>query len=1648
MLVNTPLLYGITWRVAIALLAAVALAAMSGDGAGPPAHAQQSDPDRSVLRSFYEATGGENWTNNTNWLSDRPIGQWHGATTDEDGRVTHLVLSENGLTGYVRGQLAGLDRLTWLDLHDNQLWGPLPVPVPDPEAGGSLSNLARLDLGRNWFSGSLPAGLGSLSNLTVLHLDNNQLSGEIPAGLGDLSNLTTLSLDNNQLSGEIPAELGDLSNLTLLNLSDNQLSGAIPAQLGDLSNLTQLFLHENQLSGTIPSELGNLSNLTVLYLDNNQLSGEIPAELGALSNLTVLYLDNNQLSGAIPSELSNLSNLTVLYLHDNQLSTSIPAELGNLSNLTVLHLDNNQLSGAIPSELGNLSNLTELYLRDNQLSGEIPAELGDLSNLTLLNLSDNQLSGAIPAQLGALSNLTQLFLHENQLSGTIPSELGNLSNLTVLYLDNNQLSAAIPAELGALSNLTQLFLYENQLSGAIPSELSNLSNLMVLYLHDNQLSTSIPAELGDLSSLTELNLRDNQLSGEIPAELGHLSSLTQLDLYNNQLTGDIPARLADLTNLTQLYLSNNQLSGTIPAELGDLSNLTTLSLQNNRLSGSIPTGLGGLSNLSFLGLNSNQLTGAIPAELADLTNLTRLFLNNNRFSCVPFGFLSFHAGIADNDQNALYQSLSECPVRGLRAAVGDGWVQLYYREPSRTRDGRVAGYQYRYSEGSAVPQSAEWSPVASTSWSGQVFAVRKLRNDVLHTFEVRGVTGESFGSLPAVVRATPSASAQATRPGGPLSFRATVDAPYLVDVHRPPTGHVERRPFVDVILGWDEPQDHGNAQIWYGVRHAEGSRVPGTAEWSYHYVSDLGDLTATVPHLKPGTRYAFQMVVENHVGLGPVSNTVTLTTPPYDGPSITLGLQGAAEEGRPYDITVSRTGPADSDAYVVLEIDDSAAGYIQHAWTVLERGRTSATADYTPPDDGQSNTGRRFTVRIADADGEYAYESIPYATEVREAPTGSSRQAEAASIAGAPTFNSPGEDGVWVSGETVEVTFKFSHPVLVDTTGGTPQLEIRLGGTITRQAAYLRGSDSQQLVFGYTLVDGDGEHSSLLVDPDVLSLNGGSIRSVGASVDAVLDHQGAGAVYLPEEEGLDLQSAAVDGSVLTLTYNEVLDSSVTLPTSAFTVNVNGSYRSVDSVSVSGSAVMLTLSSAVASGDTVTVSYDKPSGPAFIRDTRGRTADSFSGEPVTNNTDAGGAQGQGGESETPNSPATGAPSIIGTAQVGKTLTASTSGISDSDGLGNATFAYQWLADDVEISDATSSTYTLATDDGGKTVKVRVSFTDDAGNSETVTSAATSPVAANVPGSPDGLAVSVNGTGKLDLSWDAPESDGGAAITGYRVQWKESSGSWDTPADVSEATATGTSNTVSGLTDGTEYIFRVAAVNSAGSSVPSAGITGTPRETTPPAVSSAAVDGATLTITFDEALDTGGTPDRSAFAVTVADDSRGVDTVAVSGSVVTLTLVTAVFAGDAVTVAYTAPAGESDARLKDPAGNAAESFSGRSVSNDTALAARLTATASTVPDSHDGHFTFELRFSETPHSEFSYKTMRDHAFNVTGGAVTYVRRLAPPSNVGWEVHLTPDGDGAVTVVLPVTTDCTAQGAICTEERRPLSERLEITVNGPDG
>ena len=301
----------------------------------------------------------------------------------------------------------------------------------------------------------------------------------------------------------------------------------------------------------------------------------------------------------------------------------------------------------------------------------------------------------------------------------------------------------------------------------------------------------------------------------------------------------------------------------------------------------------------------------------------------------------------------------------------------------------------------------------------------------------------------------------------------------------------------------------------------------------------------------------------------------------------------------------------------------------------------------------------------------------------------------------------------------------------------------------------------------------------------------------------------------------------------------------------------------------------------------------------------------------------------------NSPATGAPTISGTVQVGETLTADTSGISDADGLTSVAYQYQWLADDADIAGATDTTYTLVDADEGAIIKLRVSFTDDAGNEETLTSAATDTVEAR-PNSPATGAPTIAGTAQVGETLTADTSgivdQDGLTNVAYSYQWLADD------ADIAGAT-----------------------------------------------------------------------------------DSSYIPTDGDEGAIIKLR------------VSFT-----------DDAGNE-ESLTSAATKS---VVMPLTASLHDVPESHDGHspFTFELRFSEE--LKLSYKKLRDHAFTVTGGTILKAQRIVKSSNIRWRITVMPDSDSPVHVLLPSTTRCGAQGGICANGGRKLSNALSFTVSGPGG
>ena len=363
-----------------------------------------AEPDRAILVALYEATDGANWWNNTNWLSDKPLSEWYGVYTDDNGRVTQLLLSGNELSGPIPSSLGGLTHLRVLHLYSNALSGPIPSSL------GDLTHLQELYLYSNALSGSIPSSLVSLIHLRVLYLFDNELSGALPSELTGLDNLRYLNLSDTQLC----APTGDVFQAWLRDISDK--TGVVNCAEPDRAILVALY------EATDGANWWNNTN----WLSDKPLSEWYGVDTDDNGRVIQLLLSGNELSGPIPSSLGGLTHLRVLLLYGNELSGFIPSSLGDLAHLQVLYLYSNELSGLIPSSLGGLTHLQELRLSGNKLSGLIPSSLGGLTHLRVLNLSRNELSGSIPSSLDSLTHLNGLYLSENELSGCVPDALRNV----------------------------------------------------------------------------------------------------------------------------------------------------------------------------------------------------------------------------------------------------------------------------------------------------------------------------------------------------------------------------------------------------------------------------------------------------------------------------------------------------------------------------------------------------------------------------------------------------------------------------------------------------------------------------------------------------------------------------------------------------------------------------------------------------------------------------------------------------------------------------------------------------------------------------------------------------------------------------------------------------------------------------------------------------------------------------------------------------------------------------------------------------------------------------------------------------------------------------------------------------------------------
>ena len=473
-----------------------------------------------ALMTFYNATGGENWTNNTNWGSDKPFNEWYGL--DADGKnIYSISLANNNLTGYIPEEIGELNNLIQLYLAFNNLGGAIPESI------GHLKNLQNFSLLDNKIEGQIPESIGELKELNYLTLVDNRITGAIPSSICNLEKLKEVRLDNNRLTGELPKDMGNMTALEIFDIGNYSHSAG-----GGSVDFNNPLSYYNQISGEIPQSITKLPNLKQFGAIDNKLSGNIPDEIWSMPSLTALYLTGNMLTGSIPSAISNAKKLEQLWLQNNHLTGPIPEEICELTNLKELLIGNanrslttgdysiyqyNKFEGGIPNNINKLTNLIQLDMSTCGLSGEIPNSLYLMSNLYSF---DSGNAGADWYEMFGDSVLgAQLRQNYNHISGNLSSAVAGMTGLAGFGVAGNDIEGSIPKEFGQLQQLEGLSLAENKLSGTIPMELSNLTNLKYMHLHENNIEGSIPKEFANLTQLESLILSGNKMSGDIPEEI-------------------------------------------------------------------------------------------------------------------------------------------------------------------------------------------------------------------------------------------------------------------------------------------------------------------------------------------------------------------------------------------------------------------------------------------------------------------------------------------------------------------------------------------------------------------------------------------------------------------------------------------------------------------------------------------------------------------------------------------------------------------------------------------------------------------------------------------------------------------------------------------------------------------------------------------------------------------------------------------------------------------------------------------------------------------------------------------------------------------------------------------------------------------------
>ena len=439
--------------------------------------------ERAVLAGLFEAMGGDNWTSSDGWLSDAPVGQWYGVSTDLYGRVASLDLADNGVSGEIPSALSRLTRLSDVRLSGNRIVGCIHLAllgVPDNDFDGLGVPKCAVHIPDYYFRTALKEALGKdlgaeiyaddLKSLVELTLDPYGFQNL--EGLQYAENLISLTLgvssqpldpDKEGFRNRIHdlSPLSGMTKLKVLNLARVGAQDLLP--LAMLTSLEHLDVGYNGVKDlTSVAALPRLE--TIIAPDNNidDLTG-----LDGAGTLKELDVSDNLITDV--SALADHTNLERLIISHNDIGDV--SALSDLASLERLEIKNVGIVEIPP--LDGLDKLKYLDIGWNEVADLSP--LSDFDGLETLIAGPNDLGGVEGVQLpGSLQHL--------QLAGANISDLSlvqGLANLQDLVVPNNRIADLSP--ISALENLEFLDISFNEVEELTPlSELTKLRNVVVV----------------------------------------------------------------------------------------------------------------------------------------------------------------------------------------------------------------------------------------------------------------------------------------------------------------------------------------------------------------------------------------------------------------------------------------------------------------------------------------------------------------------------------------------------------------------------------------------------------------------------------------------------------------------------------------------------------------------------------------------------------------------------------------------------------------------------------------------------------------------------------------------------------------------------------------------------------------------------------------------------------------------------------------------------------------------------------------------------------------------------------------------------------------------------------------------------------------